>query len=124
MKKSLGLAVVLLLAAGVTGGAAQDTRDGLLVDVAFMSGIQPESFQGVRWTVRNMSAAEILQRGDAVGFGVLMEGKFLPFDRRGNDIARAILQRAGSQTNLGISVTASYDGQRLQVLRLEKNLGR
>lgn len=112
MKKTISLLIVLLFAASVAFAHEKVKLTGYAMDVLCAKGFDKDKPEAAM----KSAAAHTKECGlmdDCVksGYGVLSDGKWYPFDAKGNELAKAIFDKTTKKDNIKITVEGlKHDG--------------
>ena len=107
---ALLLTFVVLLGAPLALG--EETKEtGILMDRACGQGMAANA-EKVR---KHGPVCALMESCKQSGFGLILDGRFLSFDKAGNKMALAIFQNTESQNNIQVQVTGDFSGDKVRV---------
>ncbi len=113
MKQSMFLVVALFLSSLALSGD-QETQKGILSDTACSKHANdPEK------TSNHTKMCAQMESCKASGYGLIMEGRFLKFDKAGDEMALAFLETTKKEAHLSIIVTADFSTDPIAVSKIE-----
>ena len=114
MKHKLFVFLILILLAGVLALAEAKTYNGTLLDkMCSASASNPAK------VAKHTKECALMESCVPGGYGIVVDGKFLKFDEKGDKIASEWLAKTDKERDLQITVTGSVDGDVLKVETLK-----
>lgn len=121
--------LLLFLMATVVAGAAlakspaTQTWTGIMIDKACATDIQSKHLTADQ-TMDKVKAhtKKCTRMADCVksGYGIWSDGKYIPFDKKGNAQVTAWLDKTGKTSNLTVSVTGTLKGSTIAVKSIKE----
>ncbi len=105
--------------------AGEKTYSGILMDKACATkehtagGKQVAAFTDAKKVAEHTSECAQMPPCVASGYGIVTDGKFLKFDKKGDELAEKWLDKSKTEKNLKITVTGQEENGELKVTRLK-----
>jgi hypothetical protein len=103
-----------LAASGSSAGAADETREGILVPAACTSSHETKSA-----AEEHTTKCALERECVAAGYGLYLDGKFLAFDDAGDKTALKYFQETKKADQHLVRVTGDFSGKEIRVTNLE-----
>ncbi len=126
MMKFVGVLILaLLVATGASASGKKKTEtkamsySGYVVDQMCGSGMAKKS-DGMTKAAAHTKDCALSASCAASGFGLFMNGKYHPFDAKGSELAKAMLEKSTRADHLFAEVTGSMKGSTLDVTAMKE----
>src|SRR5882672_6169091 len=122
MKKTIffGLGAALLIIAGAVVWAHEKVKlTGYVVDVKCAADHANESPEAAtKFAAEHTRECALKEECVKSGYGVYADGKWYPFDTKGNELAKALLEKTRKKDHVKVSVTGIKRGGKILVQQL------
>lgn len=116
MKRAYVLFLVMFFVATLAVWAGEAVKTGHLMDA--MCG-EKQASNAEKVAAHKVSCA-LMDNCKESGFGVVADGKFLKFDKAGDEKALALLEKTSKTNDLKVTVTGTVEGATLKVSKIEE----
>lgn len=116
MKRASVLFLALFLGATLAVWAGEAVKTGHLVDA--MCG--EKAAANVEKLALHKVSCALMDNCKESGFGIAADGKFLKFDKAGDEKALALLEKTSKTNDLKVTVTGTVEGTTLKVSKIEE----
>src|SRR5882672_5578761 len=108
MKKTIffGLGAALLIIAGAVVWAHEKVKlTGYVVDVVCFADHANESPEAAtKFAAEHTKECALMEECVKSGYGVYADGKWYPFDAKGNELAKAVFEKSGKKDHIKMTV--------------------
>jgi len=108
MKKTifLSLAAALLVTAGAVVWAHEKVKlTGYVVDVVcFADHVKDSPEAGAKAAAEHTKECALMEDCVKGGYGIYTDGKWYPFDAKGNELAKAVFEKTGKKDHIKMTV--------------------
>ena len=112
MKKTISLLIVLLFAASIALAHEKVKLTGYMGDVLCAKGFdkdKPE--EAMKSAAAHTKECGLMDDCVKSGYGILSDGKWYPFDAKGNELAKAVFEKTKKKDNIKVTVEGlKHDG--------------
>ncbi|HZS04760.1 MAG TPA: hypothetical protein VFD58_07990 [Blastocatellia bacterium] len=114
-----GLIAALLVIASVAWAHEKVKLSGYVVDVACASEhARDAAADAVKFAAEHTKECGLMDDCVKSGYGIFADGQWLPFDAKGNELAKALFEKSGKKDHITATVEGMKHGGKLMVEKL------
>ena len=118
-KRSVFLVLVLLLATSVAWAHEKVKLSGYVVDVMCASGHAKDNAEAAtKFAAEHTKECALMEDCVKSGYGIFSDGKWYPFDAKGNELAKAIFDKAQKKDHFKVTVEGMKHGNKILVEKI------
>lgn len=116
MKKSVFVLFALLLTASVVWAHEKVKLTGYVVDVMCASShAKDKAEDATKFAAEHTKECALMEDCVKSGYGIFADGKWYPFDAKGNELAKAIFDKSQKKDHFKVTVEGMKHGEKILV---------
>jgi len=118
-KKSVFVALALLFATSVVWAHEKVKLSGYLADTMCASSHTKDSAEdATKFAAEHTRECALMEDCVKSGYGVFSDGKWYPFDEKGNELAKAIFDKSQKKDHFKVTVEGMKHGDKILVEKI------
>jgi len=116
-----GLITALLIITSVVWAHEKVKLSGYVVDVVCAAGHTKDSAaEATKFASEHTKECGLMDDCVKSGYGIFADGKWLPFDAKGNELAKALFEKTGKKDHIRATVEGMKHGEKILVEKLSE----